>query len=297
MDRFKNYSLGDKVFIGFVVVVLTLFFIAVLYPCIFVVSASFSSGSAVQAGKVVLFPVEPTLEGYKTVLNTPTVWLGYRNSILYTVVGTIIILAVTMTAAYCLSRKDLPGRNFVMLAFTFTMFFSGGLIPMYIQVQNLKLLNTMWALILPGAISVYNLIVARTFIVNTIPSELLEASQIDGCSDIRYYVSIVLPLSGAIIAVEALFYAVGHWNAYFNAMIYLSKRELYPLTLYLREILMSSNIDPSTVSDPELQARLADMVGIIKYALIVVAVVPVLLIYPFVQKHFVKGIMIGSVKG
>ena len=297
MDRFKNYSLGDKVFIGFVVVVLTLFFIAVLYPCIFVVSASFSSGSAVQAGKVVLFPVEPTLEGYKTVLNTPTVWLGYRNSILYTVVGTIINLAVTMTAAYCLSRKDLPGRNFVMLAFTFTMFFSGGLIPMYIQVQNLKLLNTMWALILPGAISVYNLIVARTFIVNTIPSELLEASQIDGCSDIRYYVSIVLPLSGAIIAVEALFYAVGHWNAYFNAMIYLSKRELYPLTLYLREILMSSNIDPSTVSDPELQARLADMVGIIKYALIVVAVVPVLLIYPFVQKHFVKGIMIGSVKG
>lgn len=297
MDRFKNYSLGDKVFIGIVVVVLTLFFIAVLYPCIFVVSASFSSGSAVQAGKVVLFPVEPTLEGYKTVLNTPTVWLGYRNSILYTVVGTIINLAVTMTAAYCLSRKDLPGRNFVMLAFTFTMFFSGGLIPMYIQVQNLKLLNTMWSLILPGAISVYNLIVARTFIVNTIPSELLEASQIDGCSDIRYYISIVLPLSGAIIAVEALFYAVGHWNAYFNAMIYLSKRELYPLTLYLREILMSSNIDPSTVSDPELQARLADMVGIIKYALIVVAVVPVLLIYPFVQKHFVKGIMIGSVKG
>ena len=297
MDRFKNYSLGDKLFIIFVVIVLTLFFIAVLYPCIFVVSASFSSGSAVQAGKVVLFPVEPTLEGYKTVLNTPTVWLGYRNSILYTVVGTIINLAVTMTAAYCLSRKDLPGRNFVMLAFTFTMFFSGGLIPMYIQVQNLKLLNTMWALILPGAISVYNLIVARTFIVNTIPSELLEASQIDGCSDIRYYVSIVLPLSGAIIAVEALFYAVGHWNAYFNAMIYLSKRELYPLTLYLREILMSSNIDPSTVSDPELQARLADMVGIIKYALIVVAVVPVLLIYPFVQKHFVKGIMIGSVKG
>lgn len=297
MDRFKNYSLGDKVFIGFVVVVLTLFFIAVLYPCIFVVSASFSSGSAVQAGKVVLFPVEPTLEGYKTVLNTPTVWLGYRNSILYTVVGTIINLAVTMTAAYCLSRKDLPGRNFVMLAFTFTMFFSGGLIPMYIQVQNLKLLNTMWSLILPGAISVYNLIVARTFIVNTIPSELLEASQIDGCSDIRYYVSIVLPLSGAIIAVEALFYAVGHWNAYFNAMIYLSKRKLYPLTLYLREILMSSNIDPSTVSDPELQARLADMVGIIKYALIVVAVVPVLMIYPFVQKHFVKGIMIGSVKG
>lgn len=297
MDNFKNYSLGDKIFIGIVVLILTAFFIAVLYPCVFVISASFSSGTAVQAGKVVLWPVEPTLEGYKTVLNTPTVWLGYRNSILYTLVGTVINVSMTMVAAYCLSRKDLPGHNGVMLAFTFTMFFSGGIIPMYIQVQNLKLLNTMWSLILPGAISVYNLIVARTFIVNSIPSELLEASQIDGCSDLRYFFSIVLPLSGAIIAVEALFYAVGHWNAYFNAMIYLSKRELYPLTLYLREILMSSNIDPSTVSDPELQARLADMVGIIKYALIVVAVVPVLMIYPFVQKHFVKGVMIGSVKG
>ncbi len=297
MDRFKNYSTSDRFFIVIVFLILTLFFIAVLYPCVFVIGASFSSGTAVQAGRVILFPVEPTLEGYKTVLNTPTVWVGYRNSIVYTVVGTLINLALTMTAAYCLSRKDLPGRNFIMLAFSFTMFFSGGLIPMYIQVTNLKLLNTMWSLLLPGAISVYNLIVARTFIVNSIPTELLEASQIDGCSDFRYYLSIVLPLSGAIIAVEALFYAVGHWNAYFNAMIYLSKRSIYPLTLYLREILMSSNIDPSTITDPELQARLADMVGIIKYALIVVAVVPVLLIYPFVQKYFVKGVMIGSVKG
>lgn len=297
MDRFKNYSACDKAFLVVVILVLTLFFITVLYPCIFVVSASFSSGTAVQSGRVVLFPVDPTLEGYKTVLNTPTVWVGYRNSIFYTAVGTLINLALTMTAAYCLSRKDLPGCNFIMLAFTFTMFFSGGIIPMYIQVRNLKLLNTMWSLILPGAISVYNLIVARTFIVSSIPGELLEASQIDGCSDVRYYLSIVLPLSGAIIAVEALFYAVGHWNAYFNAMIYLSKRSLYPLTLYLREILMASNIDPSTVTDPELQARLIDMVGIIKYALIVVAVVPVLLFYPFVQKYFVKGVMIGSVKG
>lgn len=297
MDRFKNYSACDKAFLVVVILVLTLFFITVLYPCIFVVSASFSSGTAVQSGRVVLFPVDPTLEGYKTVLNTPTVWVGYRNSIFYTVVGTLINLALTMTAAYCLSRKDLPGCNFIMLAFTFTMFFSGGIIPMYIQVRNLKLLNTMWSLILPGAISMYNLIVARTFIVSSIPGELLEASQIDGCSDVRYYLSIVLPLSGAIIAVEALFYAVGHWNAYFNAMIYLSKRSLYPLTLYLREILMASNIDPSTVTDPELQARLIDMVGIIKYALIVVAVVPVLLFYPFVQKYFVKGVMIGSVKG
>ena len=297
MDRFKNYSTGDKIFVGLVIVILTLFFIAVLYPCIFVISASFSSGTAVQAGKVVLFPVDFSLEGYKTVLNTPKVWLGYRNSIFYTVFGTIINLAMTMTAAYCLSRRDLPGRNGVMLAFTFTMFFNGGMIPMYVQVSRLGMLNTIWSLMIPNAISVYNLIVARTFIVNSIPGELLEASQIDGCSDVRYFLSIVLPLSKAIIAVECLFYAVGHWNAYFNAMIYLNDSNLYPLTIFLREILLSANIDPSTVSDPELQAKLADLVGIIKYALIVVAVVPVLLIYPFVQKYFVKGVMIGSVKG
>lgn len=297
MQKLKDYSRDDKIFTVIVIVILTLFFIAVLYPCVFVISASFSSGTAVQSGRVVLWPVDFSLDGYETVFNTPTVWTGYRNSLIYTVGGTIVNLCMTLLAAYCLSRHDLPGRGIIMLAFTFTMFFSGGLIPMYMQVQNLHLLNNPLALILPGAISVYNMIVARTFISNTIPMELLEASQIDGCSDIRYFVSIVLPLSKAIIAVLTLFYAVGHWNSYFNAMIYLHDKDLYPLTLFLREILMSTNIDPSTVSDPELQARLADMAAVIKYALIVVSVVPVLLIYPFVQKHFVTGVMIGSVKG
>ncbi|MBQ9325085.1 MAG: carbohydrate ABC transporter permease [Clostridia bacterium] len=296
-SKFKNYPVSDKIFTIIVIIILTLFFIAVLYPCVFVISASFSSGTAVQSGRVVLWPVDLSLEGYKTVFNTPTVWTGYRNSLIITICGTIINLVMTLTAAYCLSRHDLPGRNGIMLLFTFTMFFSGGLIPLYMQVQNLHMINTWWALMIPGAISVYNMIVARTFIINTIPRELLEASQIDGCSDLRYYLSIVIPLSKAIIAVLTLFYAVGHWNAYFNAMIYLNNRALYPLTLFLREILMSSNIDPATVSDPELQARLADMAAVIKYALIVVAVVPVLVIYPFVQKYFVTGVMIGSVKG
>ncbi|MBQ6960927.1 MAG: carbohydrate ABC transporter permease [Clostridia bacterium] len=297
MQRFKDYSKGDKAFVIFVGIILTLFFIAVLYPCVFVISASFSSGTAVQSGRVVLFPVDFSLDGYKTVFNTPTIWTGYRNSILYTVAGTLINLFMTLIAAYCMSRHDLPGRNAIMLLFTFTMFFNGGLIPMYMQVQSLHLLNSPLALMLPGAISVYNMIVARTFFINTIPHELLEASQIDGCSDIKYFISIVLPLSKAIIAVLTLFYAVGHWNAYFNAMIYLHDKNLYPLTLFLREILMSSQIDPSTVSDPELQARLADIAAVIKYALIMVSVVPVLLIYPFVQKYFVTGVMIGSVKG
>ena len=165
MQRFKDYSQGDKAFVIFVGIILTLFFIAVLYPCVFVISASFSSGTAVQSGRVVLFPVDFSLDGYKTVFNTPTIWTGYRNSILYTVAGTLINLFMTLIAAYCMSRHDLPGRNAIMLLFTFTMFFNGGLIPMYMQVQSLHLLNSPLALMLPGAISVYNMIVARTFFI------------------------------------------------------------------------------------------------------------------------------------
>ena len=297
MRKFKNYSLNDKIFYIIITAILTFFFIAVLYPCIFVLSASFSSGVAVQSGTVILFPVDLSIEGYRAVFNTSTVWTGFINSLFYTVVGTTINLVMTLTAAYCLSRRDLPGRNGIMLLFTFTMFFSGGMIPSYMMVQSLGILNTRWALLLPGAIGVYNLIVARTFIINSIPLELLEASQMDGCSDVMYYLKVVIPLSKAIIAVLVLFYGVGHWNAYFNAMIYLHDKSLYPLTLFLREILMASQIDPSTVQDPELQARLAEMAGAIKYSLIVVSMVPVLIIYPFVQKYFVKGVMIGSVKG
>ncbi|MCD7862913.1 MAG: carbohydrate ABC transporter permease [Lachnospiraceae bacterium] len=297
MHKFKNLSWNDKAFYVISYAVLTAFFLAVLYPCIYVISASFSAGTAVQAGKVVLWPVDFSLEGYRTVFNTSTVWVGFRNSVFYTVVGTMINLVMTMTAAYCLSRKDLPGRNGIMLMFTFTMFFGGGMIPSYILIQKLGLLNTRWALLLPGAISVYNMIVARTFIVNSIPDELLDAAMIDGCSDFNYYVKMVIPLSKAVIAVLVLFYGVSHWNAYFNAMIYLHDRDLYPLTLYLREILTADQIDPSTVQDPELQAQLALAAGTIKYALIVVSMVPIMLIYPFIQKYFVKGVMIGSVKG
>jgi len=288
---------SDVVFYAVTAVVLTAFFIAVLYPVIFVVSASFSSGTAVQSGRVVLLPVEVSLEGYRTVFNTGNVWMGFRNSIFYTVVGTVINIVMTMTAAYCLSRGDVPGRNGFMLFFTFTMFFSGGMIPTYMLIRALGMLNTPFALIIPGAIGVYNMIIAKTFIQHSIPGDLLDAAKIDGCSDITYYLKVVLPLSQAIIAVLVLFYGVGHWNAYFNAMIYLNNKSLYPLTLFLRDILMSTQIDPSTVSDPEAQLRLAEAAAVIKYALIVVTLVPVIVIYPFVQRHFVKGVMIGSVKG
>jgi multiple sugar transport system permease protein/putative aldouronate transport system permease protein len=293
----KKSSLSDRIFYTVIFIILTLFFLMVLYPCIFVLSASFSSGSAVQSGRVVLFPVDLSLQGYQTVFQTNTVWIGFRNSILYTLFGTLINIIMTMTTAYCLSRTDLPGRNGIMLLFTFTMFFNGGMIPTYMLIRNLGMLNTPWALIIPGAIGVYNMIIARTFIQNSIPGEMLDAAKIDGCGDFMYYIRIVLPLSKAIIAVLVLFYGVGHWNAYFNAMIYLNTKSLYPLTIFLRDILMATQIDPSTVSDPEAQLRLAEAAAVIKYSLIVVTMVPVIIIYPFVQKYFVKGVMIGSVKG
>jgi multiple sugar transport system permease protein/putative aldouronate transport system permease protein len=295
--RFKTSSGGDKIFYALIFILLTAFFIIVLYPCVFIVSASFSSGSAVQSGKVILLPTDLSIEGYRIVFNTPAVWTGFRNSFFYTVTATCLNLVMTMTAAYCLSRSDLPGRNGIMFLFTFTMFFNGGIIPAYILIRSLGMLNTPWALIVPGAIGVYNLIIAKTFIQSSIPAELLDAARIDGCGDIEYYLRIVLPLSKAIIAVLVLFYGVGHWNAYFNAMIYLNDKSLYPLTIILRDILLTSQIDPSTVADPELQMRLAEAAAIIKYALIVVTVVPVIVIYPFVQKHFVQGVMIGSIKG
>ena len=297
MQKFRNLSLADKIFYALVTLLLTAVFIVVLYPCVFVISASFSSGDAVQAGKVVLFPVDFTLEGYKTVFNTPGVWIGFRNSLFYTVAHTLLSVALTITAAYCLSRKDVPGSKFIMLMFTFTMFFSGGMIPNYMLMRDLGFLNTVWAVIIPGSITAYNLIVARTFIRNSIPEELMEAAMLDGCSDFRYFTDIVLPLSKAVIAVLVLYYGVAQWNAYFNPMIYLTDKNLYPLTIFLKEILISSNIDPSTLSDPESAELLVKMASIIKYALIVVSMVPVMLIYPFVQKYFVKGVMIGSVKG
>ncbi|MFR8035034.1 MAG: carbohydrate ABC transporter permease [Lachnospiraceae bacterium] len=297
MNKFRNLGRSDKIFYIIITIILTLFFIIVLYPCIYVISASFSSGDAVQAGKVVLWPVDLSIEGYKTVFNTSDVWIGFRNSLFYTIVGTSINIVMTVITAYSLARPDVPGRNGIMLLFTFTMFFNGGMIPTYMVIRSLGMLDTIWCLIIPGAIGAYNLIVARTFIQNTIPLELLEAAKIDGCSDIKYMLKVVIPLSKAVIAVLVLFYGVGHWNSYFNAMIYLHTPDLYPLTLFLREILLMEQIDPSTISDPELQAQMAKAAGVIKYALIVVSMVPVMLIYPFIQKYFVKGVMIGSIKG
>lgn len=297
MKNKKAKARGDKFFYVLVTLILTVFFLLVLYPCIFVISASFSSGDAVTGGKVLLWPVEFSLEGYKAVFSNPNIWSGYANSIFYTVAGTAINIAMTMTCGYAMSRQDLPGRKFFTVFFVFTMYFSGGMIPGYILIRNLGMVNTRWVMIIPQAMSVYNMIVAKTFIMSNIPKELLEAAQIDGCSDSWYFFKVVLPLSKAVTAVMVLFYGVGHWNSFFTAMIYLYDKDKFPLTIWVRQLLLLDQIDASNIQDPELLSTLTRQSGVLKYALIIVAMLPVLIIYPFVQKHFVKGVMIGSIKG
>lgn len=299
MQKRKKMKAGkaDMIFYIIIGILITLFFLIVLYPILFVIAASFSSGDAVTAGKVYLWPVDFSLDGYATVFHNKDVWTGFRNSILYMVVGVAINVSLTMCAAYALTRTEVPGIRLVMFLFTFTMFFGGGMIPNYLLVRSLHIMNTMWAMVLPGAISTYNLIIARTFIQSNIPKELREAAQMDGCGDLMFFIRMVLPLSGAVIAVLVLFYGVAHWNAYFNAMLYLNDADKYTLPIILKQILISSQIDPSSVTDPELQMQIARIANVIKYALIVVTMMPIIALYPFIQKYFVKGVMIGSIKG
>lgn len=290
-------SSSDRIFYIVVTVLLTIVGLVVLYPQLYVLSCSFSTPESVMSGDVVLFPVELSLEGYKAVFRTNKVLLGFRNSLFYTVVGTIWNLTMTTICAYPLSRDDLPGQGPIMMLFTFTMVFGGGMIPTYLLIRDLHLMNSVWALIIPGSIAVYNMIIMRTFFQSSIPGELLEASQIDGCSDARYLYNVVLPLSKSIIAVVTMYYAVGHWNAYFDAFMYLSDEKLYPLQIFLRDILIASKVDGEMLIDDLTNGVVYGLEHVLKYSLIVVATVPMLIIYPFVQKHFVKGVMIGAVKG
>lgn len=290
-------SPGDRVFITINYLFLSLFFIIVLYPLIYILSSSFSSTDAVISGRVWLLPVEPTLLGYKAVFKNPQVMTGYANSGFYTIFGTMINVVMTVLAAYPLSRKDFYGRGMIMMLFTFTMLFSGGLIPTYLLTKNLGMIDTRWALLIPNAMAVLYVIIARTYFQTTIPDELYEAAELDGSSDIRFIVSIVLPLSSPILAVMVLFYAVEHWNSYFDALIYLKTAGLYPLQIILRNILIQNEIQMNMMADIDAMMKLQGMSDLLKYSLIVVASIPVLIIYPFVQKYFVKGIMIGSLKG
>lgn len=271
-----------------------------LYPLIFILSASISDPAAVWGGEVWFLPKDITLSGYKMIFEKDVIWSGYRNSILYMVVGTCINLVMTITAAYPLSRRDFKARGFLMGLYTVTMFFSGGLIPTYLLVKSLHLLDTPWALLLPNAVAFWNIVVTKTYFQTTIPPELLEAASIDGCNNMGFLLKIVIPLSAPIIAVMALFYGVGHWNSYFNAMIYLSDRNIFPLQLFLREILVQSQVQSQMMDSTSGAQALLEQQKVaetIKYGMIIVSSLPMLIIYPFVQKYFVKGIMVGSIKG
>ncbi len=285
---------GDLVFRIVNGLLLGLVALIVLYPLYFVIIASISSPEAVLAGKVVLFPVGVNFDGFRKILERSDIWRGYLNTIIYTVLTVILSLLVTVPAGWALSRKTLPGKKFWMMFFIIPMFFGGGLIPFYNVMSSLKLVNTMWAVILPSILSVWNLFMTKTFFETSIPDGLIEAAKIDGAGQFRVFTSVVLPLSKAIMAVMALYYAVGQWNSYFNAMIFLQDESLYPLQLVLKEILIASESTVGGSGETILeQFRLANQ---LKYVSVIVSSLPVLCLYPFVQKYFAQGVMIGSLK-
>ena len=290
-------SRQDKTYYSVVYTLVTLLTLIVLLPLTNVLACSFSAPEAVASGKVLLWPVNFSVSGYERVFNTDEIWIGYANTLYYTMVGTFVNVFVTMICAYPLARRGLPYKSFFSFLFAFTMLFSGGLVPTYLLARNLHLLNTRWALIIPGAMGVYQMIVTRTFLVANIPQELLEMSQIDGCNDFRFFWSFVLPLSKAVIAVTAMQYAVGHWNSWFSAFLYLSDDKKYPLQMMLRRILVMNQIKASDYVDEETLVAMEGMADLLKYSLIVVATVPILCVYPFVQRYFIQGMTLGAVKG
>lgn len=287
---------ADHVFDFMNYVILTICFLLVAYPLYFIVIASISDPVDVNAGRVIFYPMKVTMDGYNRILEYKSFFTGYRNTLIYTGVGTLVNMVLTVPAAYALSRKDLVGRNAFMMMIAFTMIFSAGLIPTYLHIRDLGLIDTMWALILPGAVSTWNLIVARTFFQQTIPDDLLEAAQLDGATNAQFFVQIVLPLSKSILAVLVLFYAVGHWNSYQNALYYITSDDKRPLQLVLRSILFENTMGDMVEDAANLaaQQRLGDL---IKYGIIIASSLPLLILYPFLQRYFIQGVMIGAVKG
>ncbi|MFD0711921.1 carbohydrate ABC transporter permease [Paenibacillus sp. GCM10027626] len=284
------FDIGNFIFLTGVLLI-------VMYPLYFIVIASFSDPLLVSGGQVFLWPKDITFEGYKGVFQDVQLLTGFRNSVFYVVLGTIINLLLTLPAAYAMSLPHLKGRSVMTFLFIFTMFFQGGLIPTYMIVKDLGMLNTIWALVIPNALSVWNLIIARTFFQSTIPKEMREAATVDGASHTRFFISVVLPVSSALIAVMVLFYGVAHWNSYFNALIYLRDKALFPVQLVLRDILVQNTVEMSLIKDRELIEEKQLLAQSMKYAVIIFVSIPVLVLYPFLQKYFVKGVMIGSLKG
>ena len=287
---------SDKIFDIALYIILGIITFLVLYPLVFVVSASFIDFIYVISGEMWLWPIDFTVAAYKKVFSNDAIIQGFINTVKYTVIGTTINVIMTILAAYPLSRKDFVGRNLFMGIIVFTMFFSGGLIPTYILIRDLGMLDTFWVMVIPNAVAVWNIIIMRTFF-QSIPMELQEAAKIDGCSDIKLLLRIVLPLSMPVIAVMVLFYAVGHWNSYFQALIYLQDQDRFPLQLILRQILIQSQTGEMLEGTSESLLSQKLSVEGLKYAVLIVANLPMLLLYPFLQRYFVKGVMIGSIKG
>lgn len=295
----KNFYLSDRAFDIINRLLVLLIVIVIVYPLIFVISASISDPVAVSTGRMWLWPVDITFNGYKRVFQNEAIWLGYRNTIFYTILGTIIHLCVLLPCAYALSRKEVMGKKFILWIILFTMLFNGGLIPTFLVIRSLGMYNTVWAIVIPGVVGAWSILVARTFFQQTIPDQLVEAAKIDGASDFYIFGKIVLPLSAPIIAVMALFHGVSLWNQYFSALIYLQNEKLYPLQLILRQILVVTEIQPDSGGGPGEVESLVEQVktaALVKYAVIIVSSLPLLIIYPFLQRYFVKGVLIGSVK-
>lgn len=298
--RNKNHIKGcfsDKIFDVVNSILLFVIFALVGYPLLIVISSSFSEPTALLTGKVWLLPVNPTLAGYKAVMAHDQIWTGIFNSVYYTVVGTAVNMVITVLAAYPLSRKDLAVRNVVSFMFAFTMWFSGGLMPTYLLVRDLGLYNTRWALIIPGAMSVWNMIIVRTYFQNSISESLFESARLDGCDDFKYLLRIALPISMPTLAVVTLYYAVAHWNVFTSAYIYLRDPALQPLQIILREILLLSKMQEVSVEATAGETNAQQMSELLKYSLVIVASIPMVILYLLIQKHFTKGVMVGSVKG
>ncbi|MBU5465741.1 carbohydrate ABC transporter permease [Virgibacillus sp. MSJ-26] len=297
MSRFR---LSDKAFERINIAFVSLLTLIIIYPLIFVISASISDPHAVNTGKMWLWPVDITFDGFKRVFQNEAIWVGYKNTIIYTLIGTSIHLFLLLPCAYALSRKELMAKKVFLWIVLFTMLFNGGLIPTYLVVQKLGMVNTMWAIVIPGVLGAWSLLVARSFFQQTIPDQLVEASKIDGASDLYLFFKVVIPLSLPIIAVMALFHAVALWNQYFNALIYLTDEDLFPLQLILRQILIINEVSADSAASAAGAAQsFADQVktaSLVKYAVIIVSALPLLIVYPFLQRFFVKGVLIGSVK-
>src|SRR5699024_2305420 len=296
----RKFSLSDKNFERINNTFVLIITLIIIYPLIFVISASISDPQAVDTGKMWLWPVDVTFDGFRRVFQNEAIWVGYKNTIIYTIVGTAIHLFLLLPCAYALSRKELMAKKFFLWVILFTMLFNGGLVPTYLVVKSLHMTNTMWAIVVQGVIGAWAILVARTFFHQTIPDQLVEASKIDGASDFRLFIKVVLPLSMPIIAVMALFHAVALWNQYFQALIYLSDEDLFPLQLILRQILILNEVSADSASSiagaAQSFSEQVKTAALVKYAVIIVSALPLLIIYPFLQRFFVKGVLIGSVK-